>query len=181
MKRTCSIRQLGRLVCLALLFVIGSPAAQGAAKGSFDVGLGLGFADSTDFEGFDGGWDLQFGYEWNERQKWYVGAQLHVIRGWTSSSDLIGSTDMSFDSVAANFTFRPKKPAARWIQLKAGIVHADYQTAVINSSGFGFAAGVGVVLGSESKVRFHLLDYSRYEVGGKGFNVYSLGFVLFGH
>jgi hypothetical protein len=177
-KRICNILQLGRLVCLALLFVIGSPVAQGAAKGSFDVGLGLGFVDSADFEGFDGGLDLQFGYEWNERQKWYVGAQLHVIRGFTSSSDVIADTDMSFDSVAATFTFRPKKPAARWIQLKAGIVHADYQTAVINSSGFGFAAGVGVVLGSESKVRFHLLDYSRYEIGSHGFNVYSLGIAL---
>ena len=180
MKRTCNNRYLGKLVCLLLPLVISAPAAH-AAKGSFDLGVGLGFADSANFEGFDGGWDLQFGYEWKQRQKWHVGAQLHVIRGWTSEDDLTGGTAMSFDSVAANFTFRPRKRSMRWIQLKAGIVHADYKTSVINGSGLGLAAGVGVVLGSESKVRIHLLDYSRYEVGGKGFNVYSLGFVLFGH
>ena len=88
---------------------------------------------------------------------------------------------MSFDSVAAALTLRPRKPALRWIQLRAGVVHANYRTAEINESGLGFAASVGVVLGSGRKVRVHLLDYSRYEVEGKGFNVYSVGFVLFGH
>ena len=180
MKRTCHNRYLGRLACLLLSLVISSSAAH-AAEGSFDLGLGLGFVDSANFEGFDGGWDLQFGYEWKQRQKWYFGAQLHVILGWTSESDLTGGTDMSFDSVAANFTLRPKKRSMRWIQLKAGVVHASYKTTAINDSGLGLATGVGVVLGSESKVRIHLLDYSRYVVDGKGFNVYSLGFVLFGH
>ena len=69
----------------------------------------------------------------------------------------------------------------RWIQFKAGVVHASYKTTLINESRLGLAAGVGVTLGSEKKVRIHLLDYSRYEVGGDSFNVYSLGFVLFGH
>ena len=167
-------------MCLPLVLLIGCSAAA-AAEGSFDLGLGLGFVDSASFEGFDGGWDVQFGYEWKQREKWYVGAQLHVIRGWTSASDLTGGTDMSFDSVAANFTLRPKKRSMRWIQLKAGLVHADYETIAINESGLGFAGGFGFVLGSESKVRIHLLDYSRYVVGGDSFNVYSIGFILFGH
>ena len=169
--------QTSKLMCLPLVLVIGCSAVF-AAEGSFDLGLGLGFADAASFEGFDGGLDLQFGYEWKQWKKWHVGAQLHVIRGLTSESDLTGGTDMSFDSVAANFTLRPKKRAIRWIQLKAGVVHAGYKTTEINESGIGLAAGFGVVLGSK-KVRIHLLDYSRYEVKGEGFNVYSLGFVLF--
>ena len=87
---------------------------------------------------------------------------------------------MSFESAAANFTLRPRKRSMRWIQLKAGVVHASYKTTVINESGLGLAAGVGVVLDSQKKVQIHLLDYSRYEVGGDSFNVYSFGFVLFG-
>ena len=72
MKRICKSPHFDRLA-FSLLFLIGFSATH-AAEGSFDFGLGLGFADSANFEGFDGGLDLQFGYEWNERQKWYVGA-----------------------------------------------------------------------------------------------------------
>ncbi len=104
---------------------------------------------------------------------------MHVLQGWTSESDLTGGTEISFASVAANVTLRPKKRSIRWIQLKAGVVHASYKTTEINESEIGLAAGFGVVLGSK-KVRIHLLDYSRYEVQGNGFNVYSIGFVLFG-
>ena len=179
MKRAVDIKHVGRLTVLPLLLAIGCSAAS-AQEGSFDVGMGLGFADAADFEGFDGGWDLQFGYEWRETEKWFIGAQLHVIRGWTEEEDLVGGTEMTFDSVATNVTFRPNKPWMRWIQLKAGLVYADYKTFEVDGSGVGVTAGVGVVLGGE-RFRVHLLDYSRYEVQGAGFNVYSINFgALFG-
>ena len=163
-----------------LLLVVGGSTAR-AAEPSFDVGLGFGFADAASSQGFDGGWDLQLGCEWNPRAKWRHGAQLHVIRGWTSRGDITGETEMAFDSMAANFTFRPRKRAARWIQFKTGLVYARYKTALFDDDGIGVAGGIGIVLGSENKVRLHLLDYSRYHIDGRSFNTYSLSFALFFH
>ena len=83
-----------RFLCLPLLFVLGTTCME-AAEGSFDIGLGLGFADAASSDAFEGGWDLQFGYEWHQGQSWNVGTQLHVILGWTSASDVTGGTSPS--------------------------------------------------------------------------------------
>ncbi len=167
-----------RFLCLPLLFVLGITCME-AAEGSFDIGLGLGFADAASSDAFEGGWDLQFGYEWHQGQSWNVGTQLHVILGWTSASDVTGGTSMSFDSAAVNATFRPRSSALSWIQLKAGVVYADYKAIQMDQSGIGLAAGLGFVLFPESKLRFHFIDYSRYEIEGEGFNIYSISLSLF--
>ena len=94
-----------------------------AWAGAFNAGLGLAFADARNLEGFDGGWDFQFGYEAKGTKYWSLGAQLHLIKGWTSEGDVEADSDMSFGSTAVYFTARP---TARWLQLKAGIANADY-------------------------------------------------------
>lgn len=165
----------GVLAVLPLFLVTGGSAAI-AQVGSFDIGWGLGFADAS-FEGFEGGPDIQFGYEWKELETWHIGAQLQVIRGWTTEEDLTGGTEMLFDSAATYLTFRPKKRWMGWIQLKAGVAYADYRNSVMEGSGLGLATGIGVVVGS-GMVRVHLIDYVRYEIDGHGFNVYSLNFSL---
>ena len=151
-----------------------------AWAGSFNVGAGLAFVDGANLDGFDGGWDLQFGYEAKETTHWGLGVQLHLLKGWTSKSDVEAESDMSFRSTAVYFTARPMAHWARWLQLKAGIAKADYVTAEADNDGTGTALGVGVVLGSE-KVQWHLLDYQRYAISGDQFNVYSISLAVLFH
>jgi hypothetical protein len=148
-----------------------------AWAGSFDVGIGLGFADSVDTKGFDGGWDFVFGYEFKQTTNWNLGVQLHLLRGWTSRSDVENDTDMAFDSTAVTFTARPDKRWLDWIQLKVGAVKANYKTPELANNGTGLAYGVGVVIGNET-VRLHLLDIERYEIEGDSFNVYSINVAI---
>ncbi len=151
-----------------------------AWAGSFNAGAGLAFVDGANLGGFDGGWDLQFGYEAKETANWGLGVQLHLLKGWTSKSDVEAESDMSFRSAAVYFTARPMARWARWLQLKAGIANANYVTAEEDNKGTGTALGVGVVLGSE-KVQWHLLDYQRYAISGDQFNVYSISLAVFFH
>jgi hypothetical protein len=151
-----------------------------ALAGSFNAGAGLAFVDGANLDGFDGGWDLQFGYEAKETTHWGLGVQLHLLKGWTSKSDVEADSDMSFRSTAVYFTARPMAPWAQWLQLKAGIANANYVTADEDNKGTGTALGVGVVLGSE-KVQWHLLDYQRYAISGDQFNVYSISLAVLFH
>ena len=121
------------LVCIALSLILSS-FSEIRAEG-LDFGFGVGFVDSDNTEAFDGGLDLQVGYEMIETEDWNFGAQLHLIKGVTSESDVederlvysgydtTDSTVMAFDSQAFYLTARPEN----WLlQFKAGIVHADY-------------------------------------------------------
>jgi hypothetical protein len=147
---------------------------------SFNAGAGLAFVDGKNLEGFDGGWDLQFGYEAKETTHWGLGVQLHLLKGWTSKSDVEADSDMSFRSTAVYLTARPLARWAQWLQLKAGIAKANYVTAEEDNKGTGTALGVGVVLGSQ-KVQWHLLDYQRYAISGDQFNVYSISLAVLFH
>jgi hypothetical protein len=170
-----------RFVLIALFLTFGTCFS--AWAGSFNAGVGLGFADSRQTEGFDGGWDLQFGYEMNTTQHWDFGAQFHLIRGWTTKGDVNeekaygyeDSTVMAFNSEALYLTARPKN---WWILFKAGLVHADYHTVTKDVSDTGLALGVGIVLGSDL-LRLHLIDYHRYIIGSEHFDIYTIaiGFV----
>lgn len=164
---------------------------QQAWAGSFDIGVGLGFADSQDSNGFEGGWDLQAGYERNVSDSWNIGGQVHLINGWTGKSkvDVLNDTRMYFHSKALYATARPENKWFQWLQLKAGVVSADFKAVkaegnnlvIMEGSGTGLAVGAGVVLGGED-LRFHVLDVYRYQVGGHSFNIYTFSIaVLFGH
>lgn len=171
------------LAVFVLLSLVLGCACQAAWAGSFDVGVGLGFADSQDSEGFEGGWDLQAGYEGAVSDSWNVGGQVHLINGWTDKSkiDAYSDTRMYFQSTALYATVRPQHRGFQWLQLKAGVVSADYKTLAMEGNGTGLAVGAGVVLGGED-LRFHVLDVYRYQVGGHSFNVYTFSIaVLFGH
>jgi hypothetical protein len=87
------------------------------------------------------------------------------------------SSSMAFDSQALYLTARPEK---WWLQFRAGLVHASYYTVEQDEDGFGVAAGVGLVIGSET-IRLHLLDYNRYQIGSDGFNVYTIAIGIFLH
>jgi hypothetical protein len=168
------------LICIVLLLTL-NVFSEARAEG-FDIGVGLGFVDSGNTEAFDGGGDLQVGYEMIDTEDWNFGAQLHLIKGLTSQSDVederlvysgydtADSTVMAFDSQAFYFTARPED---WWLQFKAGIVHGDYHTVNKDVSDIGTALGVGIVLGSDD-VRLHVLDFHRYQIGGDSFNVYSI-------
>lgn len=155
------------------LFVAGS--CQPVWAGSFDIGLGLGFADSQDSDGFEGGLDLQAGYERRFSDNWNLGGQIHLIHGLTSKSeiDAYSDTSMYFQSTALYATARPQNRWLKWLQLKGGIVSADYKSQTVEGSGTGVALGAGVVIGGD-KVRFHVLDIYRYQVGGDSFNIYTI-------
>ena len=165
------------VLCLAL-----NLSSEALAEG-LDFGFGLGFVDAADADGFDGGWDIQVGYEMKQTDHWNFGAQIHVINGWTPRSAVDEdkeyndpeSTTMAFDSQALYLTARPEN---WWLQFRAGLVHASYYTIDQDENGFGVAAGAGLVIGSET-VRLHLLDYNRYQIGSDGFNVYSISIGVF--
>ncbi|HEU0283440.1 MAG TPA: hypothetical protein VFQ99_06615, partial [Gallionella sp.] len=110
---------LALMLCLAF-----GPGLSPARAGSVDIGIGLGFANSTDSTGFEGGWDLMGGYEWRATQDWNLGGQLHLIRGWTNKSkfnDYPSDTTMYFESTALMATARPRHEWFGWLQLKAGL------------------------------------------------------------
>jgi hypothetical protein len=161
---------------LMLCLVLGQ-ASQHACAGTFDVGLGLGFADSLDSEGFEGGWDFLAGYEMEKTAGWNIGTQLHFIRGWTDKNKASYDTSMSFNSTALYVTARPQNG---WLQFKAGLVSADYTSLQLQGHGTGIAAGAGIVIGEED-LRLHLLDIHRFFIDGHSFNIYSISLtVLFG-
>ncbi len=149
-----------------------------AWAGSFDIGLGLGFTDSRSSESFDDGWDVQIGYEMIETDNWNFGTQFHLIKSWTSESDVEEArqyaydddTIMAFDSQALYLTARPEN---WWVHFKAGIVNADYHTIKKDVNSRGIAMGVGITLGSED-IRLHLFDFHRYKIGGDSFNIYTI-------
>src|SRR5512139_1154083 len=130
-------------LALILSLALG-PGLSPSWAGSVDVGIGLGFANSTDSTGFEGGWDLMGGYEWRAAQDWNLGGQFHLIRGWTSKSkfnDYPSDTTMYFESTALLATARPKSEWFDWFQLKAGLVNADFKTLAMEGSGTGLALG----------------------------------------
>ncbi len=172
------------LICFILLLTLGS-FTEISAEG-FDLGVGLGFADSPDQGVFDGGWDIQLGYEFNQTENWNFGTELHIINGWTTKGDVEEekeyayeeSTMMAFNSQALYLTARPEHRWVNWLQFKAGVVRADYHTVKTDEITMGTAMGVGIVFGSE-KFRLRMLDYHRYFVGGDSFNVYSFSLFIF--
>jgi hypothetical protein len=171
----------------ALLF---SALVQGPALAEgVDVGAGFGLVNHE--HGFEGGWDIQVGYEFKETQRVSLGVQWQWFKGWTSESSLGDEEGMAFRSNALYLTARPRHEAFRWLQLKAGVVNANYKiteydiaagTLVVRSdrSGeTGLALGLGLVLGSD-KVRFHLLDYQRYSFAGDSFDAFGISLMVLG-
>ena len=171
-----------KTVIFSVLCLVLNGSAAARAEG-LDFGFGLGFVSAADTDGFDGGWDVQVGYEMKQTEHWNFGAQVHVISGWTDKSSVdedreygdIESTTMAFDSQAVYLTARPEN---WWIQFRAGVVHASYYTVTRDENGIGAAVGAGLVIGSET-VRLHLLDYNRYQIGSDAFNVYSISIGIF--
>lgn len=169
-----------RSACLALFLVLGTFGEAGAEV--FDIGVGIGLVGTRSPERYDGFWDLQLGYEMTVTDEWNLGAQLHLIKGWTSKSDVDEekaygdeeSTFMAFDSQALYLTLRPED---WWLQFKAGPVHASYHTVNKDESSVGAGVGIGLVVPSDL-VQVHMLDYHRYRVGGESFNVYSISVLI---
>jgi hypothetical protein len=159
------------ILVLSIVLVCGSRQAW---AGSFDFGVGLGFADSAESDDFAGGWNVIAGYEQNYADGWNFGAQMHFIKGWTDKGSVEGDTSMYYRSTALYATARPDNG---WLQFSGGVVAADYKSLTMEDSGAGFAAGAGIVLGNEN-FRLHLLDIHRYMIEGQGFNIYSLSMIF---
>lgn len=178
--RQCD-RAAQTLVLLCLL-----TAAPALAEG-FDLGVGLGFVNHR--HGFDGGWDVQVGYEFKQTERFNIGAQWQMLRGWTSEDSLGTEEGMSFRSNALYLTARPTHRGFRWLQFKAGVIHADIKIAEFDytaggvrirsdqNGSTGVGAGLGVVLGSDS-LRLHLLDYQRYLIGGESFDAFGISLAV---
>lgn len=153
------------------------------------VDIGTGFGLVSHEHGFEGGWDIQVGYEFKETERFSLGVQWQWYKGWTSESRLGDEEGMAFRSNALYLTARPRHEALRWLQFKAGVVNANYRiaeydsatgTVVVRSdrSGeTGLALGLGLVFGSD-KVRFHLLDYQRYSFGGDSFDAFGISLLV---
>lgn len=151
---------------------------------SFNFGLGLAFADLWP-DNSTIGWDILAGIEKTVPSGWNFGGQVHLLNG--------SFADTNLHTMALFATARPGKEWLQWLQLKAGIVDADYSdtTSVpqppynyyVNQtttwSGTGEAIGAGIVLG-DGNLRFHLLDIERYSVAGHSFNVYSISIAIIG-
>jgi hypothetical protein len=162
--------------------------AQGPALAE-GVDIGAGFGLVSHQHGFEGGWDIQVGYEFKETERFSLGAQWQWYKGWTSESRLGDEEGMAFRSNALYLTARPRHEALRWLQLKAGIVNANYKIAEYDSatrsvvvrsdrSGeTGLALGLGLVFGSD-KVRLHLLDYQRYSFAGESFDAFGISLLV---
>lgn len=166
----------------AILILTFGCGCQQAWSGSFDIGIGLGFVDSHDSDGFEGGWDFQVGYEKRVSDDWNIGGQVHHINGWTGRSKAMGDSagsSMYFNSTALYATARPRNEWMEWLQFKGGVVSSDYQTLTMDGRGVGLALGVGVVMGDE-RFRFHLLDIHHYIVAGRSFTTYSISVALWG-
>ena len=169
------------LIYLALFLTLSS-FCEARAEG-FDIGVGFMYVDSPSQEDVsDLGWDVQIGYEMAEVEKWNFGAQLHLLKGWTSKGDVnedkeLGIEDsamMAYDSQALYLTARPKD---WWLQFKLGVVHADYYTVHKDESNVGMAFGVGLVVPSEM-IQVHMLDFHHYQVSGESFNVYTISMLV---
>jgi hypothetical protein len=169
-----------KMACWALFLLLCTFSEAGAEV--FDVGVGVGVAGSGTPDLYDGVWDLQLGYEMETSKEWNFGAQLHLVKGWTSKSDVDeerahgeeASTVTAFDSQALYLTARPED---WWLQFKAGIVHTDYHTVDKDESGVGAAVGIGLVVPSDF-IQVHILDYHRYQVGGESFDVLSASVLI---
>lgn len=154
-----------------------------------DVGTGLGLISHE--HGFEGGWDIQVGYEFKETEHFSLGAQWQWYKGWTSESRLGEKEGMAFRSNALYLTARPRREALQWLQLKAGVVNANYKIAEFDSAAgtvvvrsdrsgeTGLALGLGLVFGSDA-VRFHLFDYQRYSFAGESFDAFSISLMVLG-
>ena len=110
------------------------------------------------------------------KSHWNLGGQLHLIRGWTNKSEFNeypSDTTMYFESTALLATARPKNEWFDWLQLKAGLVNADFKTLAMEGSGTGLALGAGIVMGGDT-FRLRLLDIEEYWVGGHRFMTFSI-------
>ncbi len=168
------------MICLAFFLSLGLLSNAGAE--GFDVGAGLAFVNPGAPDGSDRGFDIALGYELPEVKELNFGAQLHLIHGLTSRSDveqeraqnLSDSTVMAFDSQALYLTLRPED---WWVQFNAGLTHANYHTVEQDASGTGVAFGIGIMVGS-GDFRLHMLDVHRDRIDGKNFYIYSFSIFL---
>jgi hypothetical protein len=168
------------LLSFALFLLLGS-STEVRSEG-FDLGVGVGFVDKADSDSYEKGWDIELGYELPEINSMNYGAQLHFIKGWTSTDKVeeeraYGDYDsrvMAFDSQALYFTARPED---WWVQFKVGLAHANYHTVQQDTSGTGLAVGIGIMVGSEN-FRLHMFDIHRYQIGKESFYIYSFSIFL---
>lgn len=171
------LRSLLFTLCLLLSGIYSDAAAD-----DFDLGLGFGFVTVQNDDPFDLGLDLQLGYEISEVQNWHLGAQFHLINGFTSKGSVDedkeyypeDSTSMVYNSQALYLTARPKD---WWLQFQLGMVHADYYTVDKDTSGLGPAFGFALVAPSEH-FTLHILDFHHYWVNGESFNTYSVSMLI---
>ena len=177
-----------RIAQFAFAASIGCALAQGPvlAEG-VDIAAGPGVVSHQ--PGFEGGWDVQVGYEFKETERFSIGAQWQWYKGWTSESRLGEQEGMAFRANALYLTARPKREAFQWLQLKAGVVNANYKIAEYDSAAgtvvvrsdrsgeTGLALGASLVFGSDT-VRFHLLDYQRYSFSAENFDSFGISLVL---
>jgi len=164
-------RVFGVVLFVLVALLPGRVAAQGVS-----VGLSLEFIDQASTEALDGGFGLQAGYEFRASEHWDYGLEFHYFDGWTKESELVDEFDLSFRSYGLSATARPHN----WpIMFRAGLVNAKYKTIYTSQSDTGYSYGFGIVIGDD-KLRLHLLDYDRYEIGSETFNSYALSLVLFG-
>ena len=150
--------------------------AHPVCAGPFNFGLSFELVDATNFNGSDFGLSLQLGYEIKKTEHWNIGLEVDLFNGLTDENDIneyydTESSYMVFDSQAIYVTARPKN----WfLHFKAGVVKADYKTATKDTDDIGLALGLSLVFGSDifgsNRVRFHLLDYQHYKIGGDSFN-----------
>ncbi len=155
------------------------------------VEIGAGFGIISHQQALEGGWDIQVGYEFKEREHFSLGVQWQWYKGWTSESRVGEEEGMAFRSNALYLTARPKHESLRWLQFKAGVVNANYKIAEYDSNAgavvvrsdrsgeTGLALGLGLVFGSDA-VRFHLFDYQRYSFAGESFDAFSISLTVLG-
>ena len=169
-----------KMVCFAFFLSLGLLSTADAE--GFDVGAGFAFVNPGASDGSDRGFDIALGYELPEIKKLSFGAQLHLIHGLTSRSDVeqeraqssSDSTVMAFDSQALYLTLRPKD---WWVQFNTGLAHANYHTVEQDVSQTGVSLGIGIMVGS-GDFRLHMLDVHRYRIDGHSFYTYSFSIFL---
>jgi hypothetical protein len=186
-----TLREWGRRIArsaMAASFFYALVQGPALAEG---VDIGAGFGMVSHEHGFEGGWDFQVGYEFKETERFSLGAQWQWFKGWTSESSLGDVEGMAFRSNALYLTARPRHEAFRWLQLKAGVVNANYKIAEYDSAAgtvvvrsdrsgeTGLALGLGLVFGSD-KVKLHLLDYQRYSFAGESFDAFGISLMVLG-
>lgn len=177
-------RWVGRIALFVLLL---QPSDESRAEG-FDLGLGLAVAGNSD--GIDGGWDAQLGYEFTQTESFNLGVQWHWFSGWQGESKRDRVEGLSLRSHAFYLTARPIHANWDWLQLKAGVVNANYRisafdedssTVVVGSeanSKWGLGVGVGLLLSLDNRMRIHVLDVHHFRVGGENITSVGLSFGL---